>query len=77
MDQSDMVAALPKFALSKFRPVLGADPHVVLRNNNDVILAFLKDKAGFTWLQLGRTLPDPNSDPKEFEESFSCIIDLN
>lgn len=77
MDQSDLVAALPKFALSKFRPVLGADPHIVLRNNNDLILAFLKEKAGFSHLQLDRTLPDPNSDPKTFEESFSCIIDHN
>lgn len=77
MDQSDFTVALPTYVTERFRPGQTSDPVAVLRSNNDIILAFLKEKAKIDIPSGVETLALPKNDTErgEFETKQSCIID--
>jgi pimeloyl-ACP methyl ester carboxylesterase len=77
MDQSDLTVALPSYLTSRFRSGQTADPVAVLRSNNDIILAFLKEKAKVDMPSDVQTLVLPSSEEERlaFEAKQSCIVD--
>lgn len=77
MDQSDFTVALPAYVTERFRPGQTSDPVAVLRSNNDIIMAFLKENAKIDIPSGAETLklPDSEEDGARFESSQSCIID--
>lgn len=78
MDQSDMVAALPAYAMARLRPRSStADPAQVLRANNDILLAFLKDSVGVPALRSTPTggLPGDPAATAAFEARHNCTVD--
>lgn len=81
MDQSDFTCAFPSYITLWFRSGLTSDPTAVLRSNNDLILAFLQQKAHIALPSGASTvaLPHANSIPEEkerFEAAHNCRVDF-
>lgn len=75
MDQSDFTVAFPTVVTARFRPSQTRNPQAVLRANNDIILAFLKEKVGMVLPDVHTTLPTRSSEGLAFEKTHDCIID--